>query len=80
MITGNEKESLRKTTKRYSQILKCFLHLTKVYMIKLRLEMVNVSKRQPDQGEENSQRPQMGLQNSEKIQHPETMFIQICGM
>lgn len=49
-------------------------------MIKLRLEMVNVSKRQPDQGEENSQRPQMGLQNSEKIQQPETMFIQICGM
>ena len=37
--------------------------------------MGNMSKRkQPDQRAENSQRPQIGLQRSEKISHPEASF------
>lgn len=40
-----------------------------------RMEARLVSKRQqPDQKEENSQRPSMGLQHSEKIQHLEASF------
>ena len=43
--------------------------------LKLRMEMGNVSKRQPPgQRAENSRRQPMGLKNSEKIQHPEACF------
>ena len=43
-----------------------------IHIFKLRIEMGDVSKRQqPDQRAENSQRPPMGLQYSEKIQHQE---------
>ena len=44
-------------------------------VIKLRMEMWNVSKRQqPDRRAENSRRPPMGLQYSEKILNPEVCF------
>ena len=42
------------------------------FLIKLRKEMGNVSKRQqPDHRADNSRRPSMGLQCSEKLTHPE---------
>ena len=45
------------------------------FRIKLRMEMGNVSKRQqPDQRADNSWRPPMGLQCSEKFPHPEVFF------
>ena len=43
--------------------------------VKLRMEMGNVSQRQqPDHGADNSRRPPIGLQCSEKLPHPEASF------
>ena len=49
--------------------------LNKIFKIKLRMVMGNMSKKQQlDQSADNSRKPPMGLQCSEKLPHPETCF------
>ena len=59
-----------------SVLSNCFqIQLHNYYLIKLRNEFGNVSKRQqPDHRVDNSRRPPMGLQCSEKHPHPEASF------
>ena len=45
------------------------------FLLKFRMEMVNVSKRkQPDHRADNNSMPSMGLQCCEKLPHPEASF------
>ena len=64
------------TFNKFIKVLSTYVFvLSFITIIKLRMEIGNMSKRQqPDQRADNMQRPPMGLQPSENIPHPEVVL------